>query len=290
MRSLKAALEGFAKSITTADEKKMKKRIQKAHDMMVEAGANEIPEAEILDALAARLARDGIETSDQWIVERTGIRARHFAAPDVASSDLALHAARHALDPGITWGSWHVPVFFEVGVIIVLSVLILGKGGAEGINLQPFDPGQSPSGISGIALGLVFGQRRPGGLVADGSRGFAGGRAVRIDAERGADTLRSIAAQDDGASFLGELALVDGEGRIGPLGTVFYNTLLDENAASHIALGNAYRDAVDESEWDNINDSQIHIDFMIGSDDVAVTGHGADGRAIPLLRDGHWQI
>ena len=69
---------------------------------------------------------------------------------------------------------------------------------------------------------------------------FEGGRAVKIDADEGADALRSIVAKDDGASRLGEIALVDGEGRIGPLGTVFYETLLDENAASHIALGNAY--------------------------------------------------
>ena len=75
---------------------------------------------------------------------------------------------------------------------------------------------------------------------------FADGRAVRIDADRGADALRSLAAKDDGASRLGELALVDGEGRIGPLDTVFYETLLDENAASHIALGNGYELGVDD--------------------------------------------
>ena len=70
---------------------------------------------------------------------------------------------------------------------------------------------------------------------------FSGGKAVRLDAETGADSLRSIAATDEGACRLGELALVDGEGRIGPLGTVFYDTLLDENSASHIALGSALR-------------------------------------------------
>ena len=79
------------------------------------------------------------------------------------------------------------------------------------------------------------------GAMIDGIRvEFEGGRAVKIDADRGGDALRALAAKDDGASRLGELALVDGEGRIGPLETVFYETLLDENAASHIALGNAY--------------------------------------------------
>ena len=80
------------------------------------------------------------------------------------------------------------------------------------------------------------------GSIVDGIRlEFEAGRAVRIDADRGGDALRSIAAKDDGAPYLGELALVDGEGRIGPLGTAFFETLLDENAASHIALGNGYQ-------------------------------------------------
>src|SRR6266536_3284826 len=71
---------------------------------------------------------------------------------------------------------------------------------------------------------------------------FEGGRAVQIDAEAGAETLQTLVEQDEGGVRLGELALVDREGRIGPLDTVFYDTLLDENAASHIALGSAYED------------------------------------------------
>ena len=79
------------------------------------------------------------------------------------------------------------------------------------------------------------------GAMIDGIRvEFSGGKVTRIEADRGADTLRSIAAKDEGSACLGELALVDKEGRIGPLGTTFYETLLDENAASHIALGNGY--------------------------------------------------
>ena len=130
------------------------------------------------------------------------------------------------------------------------------------------------------------------GSVMDGIRvEFAGGRAVRIDAERGAEALRSIAASDDGASLLGELALVDGEGRIGPLGTVFYDTLLDENAASHIALGSAYSMGVeDAADKERINNSRIHVDFMIGSPEIAVDGLTADGTAVPLLRSGAWQV
>jgi aminopeptidase len=129
------------------------------------------------------------------------------------------------------------------------------------------------------------------GTVVDGLRiRFEDGRAVSIDAAEGAEALRARAAKDDGASRLGEVALVDREGRIGKTGTVFFNTLLDENAASHIALGNAYATAVQDDDRPRINKSGIHIDFMIGSDEVAVTGLTRDGRSVPILRGGSWQL
>jgi aminopeptidase len=119
---------------------------------------------------------------------------------------------------------------------------------------------------------------------------FEGGRAVQVDAESGAETLRALVAQDEGGSRLGELALVDREGRIGALDTVFYDTLLDENAASHIALGSAYEAAVEEEDLGRINRSSIHIDFMIGSDEVDVTGITRDGERVPVLRESAWQL
>jgi aminopeptidase len=120
---------------------------------------------------------------------------------------------------------------------------------------------------------------------------FEGGRAVEIDADHGADVLRTLSRRDAGASRLGEVALVDRESRIGSLGTVFFDTLLDENAASHIALGDGLDFGVeDEADRDRINRSSLHVDFMIGSDDVAVTGARHDGTDVPLLRDGAWQL
>ncbi len=120
---------------------------------------------------------------------------------------------------------------------------------------------------------------------------FEGGRAVEIDADKGADVLRAMSGHDDGAGRLGEVALVDGSGRIGPLDTVFYDTLLDENAASHIALGQAFAFAIgDDADREQINTSMVHIDFMIGGDDVAVDGVAADGSRTPVLRGGVWQI
>ena len=120
---------------------------------------------------------------------------------------------------------------------------------------------------------------------------FAGGRVVRIDADENAETLRSACTKDDGATRLGELALVDGGGRIGPLQTVFFDTLLDENAASHIALGSGYSLAVsDDADRQRINASQIHVDFMIGSPELDVDGITAAGEHVPVLRNGAWQI
>ena len=119
---------------------------------------------------------------------------------------------------------------------------------------------------------------------------FEGGRAVSIEADEGAGNLRTRAARDDGAAQLGEVALVDREGRIGRLDTVFSETLLDENAASHIALGSAYEFTVGEQDLERLNQSAIHVDFMIGGDDVDVDGITQEGERVPLLRGGAWQI
>ena len=128
-----------------------------------------------------------------------------------------------------------------------------------------------------------------GGTVVNGLKvRFAGGRAVEITADTGADILRSRAALDDGAARLGEVALVDGSGRIGPLGTVFFDTLLDENAASHIALGAGYPKGAAPEDAERINTSEIHIDFMIGGPDVTVFGVDADGVESPVLENLTW--
>jgi aminopeptidase len=120
---------------------------------------------------------------------------------------------------------------------------------------------------------------------------FEGGRVVDINADEGAAALRSRTEMDEGAARLGEVALVDREGRVGPLGTVFYDTLLDENAASHVALGRAYPFACeDEADVERSNVSAIHIDFMIGSEEVGVTGVTTEGDRVPVLRGGDWQI
>ena len=120
---------------------------------------------------------------------------------------------------------------------------------------------------------------------------FEHGRVTSIDADEGAAVLRGLVARDEGAARLGELALVDGQGRIGPLETVFYDTLLDENAASHIALGAGYQMGVAaDADRPLVNVSEIHTDFMIGSAEISVDGLRPGGEVVPVMRAHSWQI
>src|SRR3954447_25128911 len=128
-----------------------------------------------------------------------------------------------------------------------------------------------------------------GTVVRDLRVTFEGGRAVRVDASSAQETMRTIVARDPGACRLGEVALVDGEGRIDELPTVFYEPLLDENAASHLALGQAFTFLAGD-DADRLNDSQIHIDFMIGSPQLTVTGITASGEHVPVLSGGRWRV
>jgi aminopeptidase len=130
-----------------------------------------------------------------------------------------------------------------------------------------------------------------GTVVRDLRVRFAGGRVAELDAAAGAETMRTIVARDAGAARLGELALVDGDGRIGALDTVFYDTLLDENAASHVAIGSGFGFCVaDRAERERVNDSSLHIDFMIGSPEIEVTGITREGERVPVLSGGAWRL
>jgi aminopeptidase len=129
-----------------------------------------------------------------------------------------------------------------------------------------------------------------GTVVHDLRVRFEGGRVARIDADSAQDTMRTIVEHDEGAGRLGEVALVDDEGRIGKLDTVFFDTLLDENAASHIALGQGFPFMLAEDDRGRANESQIHIDFMIGSPELTVTGITAEDERVPVLVGGKWRV
>jgi len=119
---------------------------------------------------------------------------------------------------------------------------------------------------------------------------FEGGRVVELEADENGEVMKAKLDLDEGSDRLGELALVDRGGRIGPLGTIFYDTLLDENAASHLALGSAFTFSAGPEDRDRLNRSGIHIDFMIGSRELEVTGLTAAGERLSVLRDGDWQL
>jgi aminopeptidase len=194
--------------------------------------------------------------------------------------------ALHFVGPGtdLTIGLLKTSKFLAARFETVDGITHLPNLPSEEIFTSP-DPTRT-DGVVRATKPLVLGGSIIRGLEVE----FRGGRAVRIDAEENAEVLRSYAARDQDANRLGETALVDGEGRIGALDTVFFDTLLDENAASHIAIGHAYQMCVDPSEADKVNDSAIHVDFMIGSPEVAVHGVAADGTETPVLVGGAWQI
>ena len=130
-----------------------------------------------------------------------------------------------------------------------------------------------------------------GTIVRDLVVTFEGGRASSVDASTGADAVRAVISRDDDAARLGEFALVDDATRIGAMQTIFYDTLFDENAASHMAFGSAYTASVEDgADRERLNQSEVHMDFMFGSPEVLVTGIRASGERVPLLDGGRWAI
>ena len=135
-----------------------------------------------------------------------------------------------------------------------------------------------------------------GQLIDDFSLTFREGRVVGVEAAQGKDALERLLATDEGATRLGEVALVPHSSPISQSGLLFYNTLFDENAASHLALGRAYRFCAeggttmsdDEALSVGLNDSLTHVDFMIGSGEMAISGVLEDGNEEPVMRSGEW--
>ena len=133
-------------------------------------------------------------------------------------------------------------------------------------------------------------------LIENFSITFKDGRAVSCKAEKGQETLEQMIAMDETSCMLGEVALVPKESPVNRCGFLFYNTLFDENACCHVALGCGFKEVlpggndmtVKEAQEKGVNDSCIHVDFMVGSDDLAIDGIRPDGTVVPVFRNGTW--
>jgi aminopeptidase len=119
---------------------------------------------------------------------------------------------------------------------------------------------------------------------------FEQGRAVRVEAETGADLVRSHFATIENANRLGEVALVTKESRVGQSATLFHDTLFDENATCHIAYGAGFPFLFDTDPGEGLNVANMHVDFMVGGPELEVDAVLADGTEVPLIRGEEWQL
>ena len=182
----------------------------------------------------------------------------------------------------------------------------LFMGGAEvaqgsGIVFNPNIPSEEAfiSPKKGQAEGIVFSSRPlsyRGELIENFSVRFENGKAVEVHAEKGEALLKEMISMDEGAAYLGECALVPYDSPIRQSEIMFYNTLFDENATCHLALGRGFTNVLKDYDqitlqecYDKgINDSMIHVDFMIGTEDLSITAITRDGRRVPIFRNGTW--
>jgi len=179
------------------------------------------------------------------------------------------------------------------------------KGGTDttlkGISFNPNIPTEEcfTSPMRGKAEGIVYATKPlsyQGQLIENFSVRFENGKAVEVHAERNEELLRQMISMDEGAACLGECALVPVNSPISESGMLFYETLFDENAACHLALGMGFADTIrdyenktlEECRAMGINDSMIHEDFMIGYEGLDIDAVTRDGKTVPVFRQGRW--
>ena len=190
---------------------------------------------------------------------------------------------------------------FKVGLIE--NSLFMG-GGEESLKGRYFNPNIPTEEIfispkAGDAEGIVYSTKPlsyQGELIEDFSVRFEKGKVVEVKAKKNVALLEKMISMDEGAKMLGEIALIPYDSPINNLGILFYNTLFDENASCHLALGHGFTNCI--KGYENmtkeqltklgVNDSLIHVDFMIGSRDLEVTGITARGTRVPILTYGNW--
>ena len=179
------------------------------------------------------------------------------------------------------------------------------RGGSEtsltGHTFNPNIPSEEVfiSPMKGKAEGVVHASMPlsyEGQLIENFWVRFEGGKVAEAHAEKGEELLKQMVSMDEGAAYLGECALVPYDSPIRNSGILFYNTLFDENAACHLALGRGFIDSIDdygkytlkEPAEMGVNESMIHVDFMIGTDDLSIDAVTEDGSVVPVFQNGNW--
>ena len=176
-----------------------------------------------------------------------------------------------------------------------------GETSLQGIFFNPNIPTEECfiSPMRGKAEGIVYSTKPlsyQGQLIDGFSMRFEGGKVVEVHAQQGEALLQTLITMDEGAAYLVECALVPQRSPIAESGLLFYNTLFDENAACHLAIGMGFPDTIvdfenktlDECRELGIHDSMIHEDFMIGCDSMNIDATTRDGKVVPIFRAGNW--
>ncbi len=190
---------------------------------------------------------------------------------------------------------------FTVGMIPEAEFKGGGDTSLQGIFFNPNIPTEECfiSPMRGKAEGIVYATKPlsyQGQLIENFSVRFENGKAVEVKAERNQALLEKMISMDEGAAYLGECALVPVNSPISESGLLFYETLFDENAACHLALGAGFADTIkgfenmtlDECRKLGINESMIHVDFMIGYEGLDIDAVTRDGKTVPIFRQGKW--
>ena len=230
---------------------------------------------------------DGEDPIADWEEHNRDLKARSKYLNDLHLRELRYHSA-NGTD-------------FKVGLIPTAEFHAGRDTTMQGVVYDPNMPTEEvfTSPDRRTAEGIVYATKPlsyQGQLIENFSVRFEKGRAVEVKAEKGQDVLEQIISMDEGCHYLGECALVPKESPIHQSGLLFYNTLFDENAACHLALGFGFNECVkgfenmtkEELYEIGVNDAGNHTDFMIGSDDLSIDGVDEHGNVHPIFRNGTW--
>lgn len=230
---------------------------------------------------------DGEDPIADWEEHNRDLKARSKYLNDLHLRELRYHSA-NGTD-------------FKVGLIPTAEFHAGRDTTIQGVIYDPNMPTEEvfTSPDRRTAEGIVYATKPlsyQGQLIENFSVRFEKGRAVEVKAEKGQDVLEQIISMDEGCHYLGECALVPKESPIHQSGLLFYNTLFDENAACHLALGFGFDECVkgfenmtkEELYEIGVNDAGNHTDFMIGSDDLSIDGVDEHGNVHPIFRNGTW--